>query len=54
MPRREVKDALNRVLTWPEEDQDKVARFIEQVEEWRGEDEGFVEGVSAVGEPASK
>jgi hypothetical protein len=54
MPKDEMKDALNRVLTWPEEDQDKVARFIEQVEEWRSMDELVIDDVSVIEERAAK
>ncbi len=48
MPKKEVKDTLDRVLSWPEEDQDKVMRFVEQLEEWRSADEVTGDEVSAV------
>ena len=54
MPKKEVKDTLDRVLNWPEEDQEKVLRFVEQVEEWRSADELTVDEVRAVAERAGK
>jgi len=38
MTKDQVKEILNRVLTWPQADQEKVARFAHQVEQRR---EGF-------------
>ena len=38
MTKEQVKEILGRVLTWPQEDQEMVARFARQVEQARGDD----------------
>jgi hypothetical protein len=39
MARDQVKEILNRVLTWPADDQEKVARFVREVEQLRTDDD---------------
>jgi hypothetical protein len=39
MTKEQVKEILDRVLTWPEADQEKVARFARQVERVRDDDD---------------
>ena len=38
MTKQQVKDILDRVLSWPEENQERVARFAEEVERRLGDD----------------
>ena len=42
MTKEQVKEILDRVLTWPEADQLKVARFAREVEQ-RRDDDGLTE-----------
>jgi hypothetical protein len=39
MKKDDVKAVLGRVLAWPADDQEKVARFVRQLEQWRADDE---------------
>ena len=39
MTRNQFKEILNRVLSWPPDDQEKVARFVREVEQRRAEDD---------------
>ena len=39
MTKEQVKEILDRVLTWPQADQEKVARFARQVEHARDGDD---------------
>jgi len=39
MTRDQVKEILDRVLTWPPDDQEKVARFVREVEQRRAGDD---------------
>ena len=34
MTRGEVKKVLNRVLNWPADDQEKLVRFVWELERW--------------------
>ena len=39
MTKEQVKEILDRVLTWPQADQEKVARFARPVEQRREDDD---------------
>ncbi len=38
MTRDQVKQILDRVMDWPPDDQEKLARFVREVEQRRGDD----------------
>jgi hypothetical protein len=39
MTKDQVKEILDRVLSWPPADQEKVARFVREVEQRRGDND---------------
>jgi hypothetical protein len=39
MTRDQFKEILNRVLSWPPDDREKVARFVREVERRRADDD---------------
>jgi hypothetical protein len=39
MTRDQFKEMLDRVLSWPPDDQEKVARFVHEVEKRRADDD---------------
>jgi hypothetical protein len=43
MTKDRVKEILDRVLTWPEDDQEKLAQFVREVEQLRAGDDITVE-----------
>jgi hypothetical protein len=38
-----VKEIFERVLDWPADDQEKLARFVRELEQWRADDEDIAE-----------
>jgi hypothetical protein len=44
MTKGEVKELLERVLTWPTDDQEKIARFVREVEQGSADDDISEEG----------
>lgn len=39
MTKDQVRELLDRVLTWPEDDQEKLAQFVREVEQLRAGDD---------------
>ncbi|MBV8410797.1 MAG: hypothetical protein JOY64_24435 [Alphaproteobacteria bacterium] len=33
MTKQQIKDILDRVLSWPQEEQERVVRFVQQIED---------------------
>jgi hypothetical protein len=54
MTKDQVKEILDRVLTWPQADQEKVARFARQVERRRDDDDLTEEEWRIIGERAAR
>jgi hypothetical protein len=54
MTKEQVKEILDRVLAWPEADQEKVARFVRQVEQWRAGDDITEEEWTIIEERAAR
>jgi hypothetical protein len=52
MSEDDVREILDRVQAWPPEDQERLARFVNEVEEWRAGDELTDAEWSIVGERA--
>jgi len=38
MEREQLEEIVERVMTWPEEDQEKMLRFVQELEEWAAQD----------------
>jgi hypothetical protein len=37
MTKGEARELLNRVLSWPDDDQEKIVRFVRELERWRAD-----------------
>jgi hypothetical protein len=54
MTRDQVKQILNRVLSWPPDDQEKLARFVREVEQLRAGDDLTDEEWEIIAERAAR
>ena len=43
MERKQAEEIVDRVMTWPEEDQEKMLRFVNELEEWGAQDGHTIE-----------
>ena len=43
MERKQAEEIVDRVMAWPEEDQEKILRFVNELEEWEGQDGHTIE-----------
>jgi hypothetical protein len=54
MTKDQVKELLDRVLTWPEDDQEKLAQFVREVEQLRAGDDITVEEWRIIAQRAAR
>ena len=43
MTRVQVKEIFERVLDWPADDQEKLGRFVRELEQWRADNDDIAE-----------
>jgi hypothetical protein len=54
MTKDQVKELLDLVLTWPEDDQEKLAQFVREVEQLRAGDDITVEEWRIIAQRAAR
>jgi hypothetical protein len=54
MTKDQVKELLDRILTWPEDDQEKLAQFVREVEQLRAGDDIAVQEWELIERRASR